>query len=690
MIVDSQSLSAGAFALFLEEEKLPIEERYIHSFIREKDLTLIVTGLKQLVVLIHLVLSFEADFTFKRVNEPNEMNLNEWEMVIFLKPAQRAVTILRVYMNRQDTASYTRLFDEVRDVVLRLTGRPLAFKRFEKDGTLLAMNVDMELAQVKGASASLMKTLDCSYSGITTKDPDNLAPFFTKLCSVHGKRGINDFRPRLTLETYNHILTYMDHIKSEEDVAKFDKFIRSIKCDKPHEILNWWLQKLSLPWILPCTVRALSKMDPEDWDATPSHTNTGEGQHAWTNRITGIGLRIVTAIVGVKEADSTALKEIEQAMGTGMLLNTQNELVHRETRNATCRQNRAEKTKAVDAAKNEQAELQMEIAENQARSKELKARMKELKSGSTSGGAVPKTRNVPAKESSSSRGRAKVGKKKTTKPNPKGKNTKTQSSSTSLRELSESEESDLPDLSSLYSRDNSGHNENATLDDPEPVLPTEPVHKTVDEAPDMEVDPVMSVTASTFAGPVTTPGIDLDMFNDIDWSVVMQGGASECSLLDPSLPNLTSYDPSFDASSFDFGFLSENTDASSSSFANSGWEFGLTSGFSSKDLPSSPPHGQHIPLPPPSSSPPAHSPLRNSRSEAASEQVVPAKQGERDRADMSCILGAGSKRQRKLSSQALGTGESALMAHAAERAEEAAREKPKTKRGQKPSSNLAK
>ncbi|KAL0563343.1 hypothetical protein V5O48_018726 [Marasmius crinis-equi] len=337
----------------------------------------------------------------------------------------------------------------------------------------------------------------------------------------------------------------------------------------------------------------------------------------------------------------------------------------------------------------------MEIAENQARSKELKAKMKELKSGSTSSGAVPKTRNVPAKESSSSSGRAKVGKKKTTKPNPKGKNTKTQSSSTSLRELSESEESDLPDLSLLYSRGNSGHNENTTLDGSEPVLPAEPVHKTVDEAPEMEVDPVMSVTASASAGPVTTLGIDLDVLNDIDWSVLIQGGASERSLLDPSLPNLTSYDPSFDASSFDFGFFSENTDASSSSFANSGWDFGLTSGFSSEDLPSSPPHGQYIPLPPPSSSPPAHSPLspsslRNSGSEAASGQVVPAKRGERDRADMSCILGAGSKRQRKLSSRALGTGESALMAHAAERAEEAAREKPKTKRGQKPSSNLAK
>ncbi|KAL0562990.1 hypothetical protein V5O48_019088, partial [Marasmius crinis-equi] len=339
-------------------------------------------------------------------------------------------------------------------------------------------------------------------------------------------------------------------------------------------------------------------------------------------------LRIVTAIVGAREADSTALKEIEQAMGTGMLLNMQNELVHRETRNATRVQNRAEKTKAVNAAKNEQAELQMEIAENQARSKELKARMKELKSGSTLSGAVPKTRNVPAKE----------GKKKTTKPNPKGKNTKTQSSSTSLRELSESEESDLSDLSSLYSWDNSGHNENTTLNDPEPVLPAELVHKTANEAPDMEVDPVMSVTVSTFAGPVTTPGIDLDVLNDIDWSGVMQGGASERSLLNPSLPNLTSYDPSFEASSFDFGFLSENTDTSPSSFANGGWDFGFTSGFLSEDLPSSPPHGQYIPLPPPSSSPPAHSPsspssLWNSGSEAASGQVVPVKRGERDRAD---------------------------------------------------------
>ncbi|KAL0565924.1 hypothetical protein V5O48_016093, partial [Marasmius crinis-equi] len=696
----------GVLALYLEEQKLPVEERYIHSFIQKDDFTMIVTGLKLLVEFLLVVLSFEADFTFKRVQEPTNVNLNEWEMVVFIKGAQRAATILRVYMNKHDTASYTAMFDEVRNVVFRLTGHPLAMKRFEKEGTLLAVNVDMEVAQVKGIAASLYKTLDRLHSGIDAKSPDDLPPFFLKFCHVHGKRGINDFRPRLDPKTYNHMLTYMDHIKSDEDLAKFDEFIHSIKCNNHHDILNWWAQKKSISWIIPCTVRALSRMDLDDWDATPNHTNTGEGQHAWTNRITGTGLRVVDAIVGAREADLTALKEIQQAIGTGLLQNTQNELVHRESRNATRRHNRAEKTKAADAAKNEQAELQLEIADNQAKSKALKARMKELKSGSTSSGAVPKTRKVPAEESSSSSGRAKSGKtrktKTATKPNTKGKKAEVKSSdSTDLRELSESEDSELldlghifqsPDASNCDKNAEASHDENANTPHNEPG-PVALVQDPFDEAPEMAVDPIAPVTIDNF-------------FDGVDWSIVqsMQGGPSEHSVLDPSLLNLTS----FDASSFGFGFSGNS--AHVSSFASNlmsttdfgSWDIGFNSGFPSEGPPSSPPHGQFLPLPPPSASSPVQLPssplpLQSGGTEPASgthfaTEVVPAKRGERDQADLSCILQPDAKRQRKLSSRALGIGESALMASAAERAEEVAKEKPKSKsrRGRKPNSKPAK
>ncbi|KAL0563917.1 hypothetical protein V5O48_018138 [Marasmius crinis-equi] len=432
-------------------------------------------------------------------------------------------------------------------------------------------------------------------------------------------------------------------------------------------------------------------MDLDNWDATPNHTNTGKGQHAWTNQITGTGLCIVGAIIGAREADLMALKEIQQAIGTGLLQNTQNELVHRESCNATRRHNRVEKTKAADVVKNKQAELQLEITENQAKSEVLKAQMKELKSGSTSSGAVLKTRKAPAEESSSSSGRERVGRRGSQRPQqsqmPRGRR--------------QNKDSELPDLGHIFQSQNTSkhdknaeasHDENANTPRNEPE-PAAHVQDPFDEAPEMAVDPVAPVTIDNF-------------FDGVDWSIVqsMQGGPSEHSVFDPSLLNL----PSFDASSFDFGFSSNS--AHVSLFASNlmsttdfgSWDIGFDSGFPSEKPPSSPPHGQFLPLPPPSLSSPVQLPsspllLQSGSTELASGthfamEVAPAKRGKRDQADLSCILQPDAKRQRKLSSCALGIGELALMASAAERAEEVAKEKPKSKsrRGRKPNSKSVK
>jgi hypothetical protein len=93
-----------------------------------------------------------------------------------------------VYINKADTDYYTILFDELQELTLRLTGKPLRFKRLSPDGNLLCMNADMEAAQVLGAARSFMKTNDIAYSKIDVSSPEELLPYFVRVCLTHSKR----------------------------------------------------------------------------------------------------------------------------------------------------------------------------------------------------------------------------------------------------------------------------------------------------------------------------------------------------------------------------------------------------------------------------------------------------------------------------------------------------------------------
>jgi len=98
------------------------------------------------------------------------------------------VTLLRVYLNKFDAPTYELMFDLVQKIVKELTGRSLAFKCLQPGGNLLAMNVDMEFAQVQGFGASILKTNDQDHSGIKTRNPDKIVQYIVKLCHVHAKR----------------------------------------------------------------------------------------------------------------------------------------------------------------------------------------------------------------------------------------------------------------------------------------------------------------------------------------------------------------------------------------------------------------------------------------------------------------------------------------------------------------------
>jgi hypothetical protein len=150
------------------------------------------------------VTSFECDVTFKRV-----LDLNEWEMVIYLPSIQRsesesfdisvlllthspyplaAITLARVYTNRATTEHFVLLFDELQRLTELHTGRCIRFKRFSPNGNLLVMNADMEAAQILAAGITFLRTNNPDYSKISTTVPEEFVQYFVRVCLTHGKQ----------------------------------------------------------------------------------------------------------------------------------------------------------------------------------------------------------------------------------------------------------------------------------------------------------------------------------------------------------------------------------------------------------------------------------------------------------------------------------------------------------------------
>ena len=154
-----------------------------------------------------------------------------------------------MYINKADTDYYTILFDELQELTLRLTGKPLLFKRLSPDGNLLCMNADMEAAQVLGAAQSFMKTNNIAYSKIDVSSPEELLPYFVRVCLTHSKRyvyifnqivvtlilnhasGVLDFKFLVTASEYRRILDF-PYMKSQAKLDNFTLFINSLGVKK--------------------------------------------------------------------------------------------------------------------------------------------------------------------------------------------------------------------------------------------------------------------------------------------------------------------------------------------------------------------------------------------------------------------------------------------------------------------------
>ncbi|KAJ6491086.1 hypothetical protein C8R45DRAFT_1138131, partial [Mycena sanguinolenta] len=121
------------------------------------------------------------------------------------------------------------------------------------------------------------------------------------------------------------------YIDSKESLDEFSALVYGLGIKK---ISDWWRHKELSPWIIRCLVRSQSLIPAEVWDSTPSTTNTHEGQHHWTNSLTGIKLTPVEAVESRRKVDTNTADEIKLSLQTGILANNNNDMSHRMARNA--------------------------------------------------------------------------------------------------------------------------------------------------------------------------------------------------------------------------------------------------------------------------------------------------------------------------------------------------------------------
>ncbi|KAJ7794014.1 hypothetical protein B0H14DRAFT_3558479 [Mycena olivaceomarginata] len=356
-------LGVDAILPIFETERLtkPLPERYIHSYITtQKGEIIILTFVPYLLKLLDDpgVTSFDGDTTYGGIDG----KVNEWELTIFAKLVQRVV---RAYITGASADFFESLFNELQRVKLIVTGKSLALKEFIPDGNLLVTNVAMDAAQVIGLCRSVMEYNVPEYSGIPRHTPfEEIAPRFVKICWRHGKEPVHDFRALVKDSDFNRLMDLV-HIDSKESLNAFSSFVYGLGIKK---ITDWWKHKEMHEWIIPCIVRSQSLIPPDIWDSTPSTTNTNEAQHHWTNAQTGKQLTPVEALESRRRVDERVAQEIQMSLQTGILSNTNNEMLQRMARNSQRQSTAARKVRetrdAADTSKQFQLQIDAEVEKN--------------------------------------------------------------------------------------------------------------------------------------------------------------------------------------------------------------------------------------------------------------------------------------------------------------------------------------
>ncbi|KAF7300753.1 hypothetical protein MKEN_01300400 [Mycena kentingensis (nom. inval.)] len=190
----------------------------------------------------------------------------------------------------------------------------------------------------------------------------------------------------------------MDDITSLEKLEEVSAFIKSLGIER---IQHWWDHKALSEWILPCLVKELSPLSADDFDGTASTTNSGEAQHHWTNKLTGIGLPLVEAIEKAREVDLRVCADVELAFRSGVVTNPNNFSLNRKARAATLHATQARKVQATRERDETTSRIQDELETAQEQQRDIAARIKLLKAQKKDAGPARKRGQKPTAGDSS-------------------------------------------------------------------------------------------------------------------------------------------------------------------------------------------------------------------------------------------------------------------------------------------------
>ncbi|KAH6884783.1 hypothetical protein BKA70DRAFT_1410857 [Coprinopsis sp. MPI-PUGE-AT-0042] len=354
----------GLIALYDEEQALDPEDRYLWELSMQGNTKILVTLFPALARLIHRSRYLVADYTFKRVKKLAEVDLNEYEVVVWDDHEQRRITVARVYCNGAATEDFRQVFEMLDRSVKSATGKNITFRVFQPDnGNLLGIILDMEAAQGKGL-------------GIRN-DPDELVHYVLKECYVHFKRQTEELSGVVSPKELAYIQS-LDLLETAESIEEWKQFC---KTHPQKKIRDWYAHKISQTWILPGFNRLLSKIPDSFWKQLPNHTNLVETAHAGTNKVTNIGLTPVEAVKSARQLDMHVVNDMLQAKNVMVSPNRHNQISDRVKRNTQRQTLCAQRSIQSSSTASEISNVSQMIAENVQATKDMRSRLKDLRGG---------------------------------------------------------------------------------------------------------------------------------------------------------------------------------------------------------------------------------------------------------------------------------------------------------------------
>ncbi|KAJ7769493.1 hypothetical protein B0H16DRAFT_1881991 [Mycena metata] len=143
----------------------------------------------------------------------------------WLASQNRALTVMRVWMEVHDEPSFKLAWTEIFRLVLLLTGQPLRFKRVHRGGKILGLLSDMEAAPLLGFASALWEEMTPEYR-VKIGDVESVLLFVLRICGVHFNRGIADLK-HLSEETRSR-MQQLRHLRSPAELAEFAAWLGEI------------------------------------------------------------------------------------------------------------------------------------------------------------------------------------------------------------------------------------------------------------------------------------------------------------------------------------------------------------------------------------------------------------------------------------------------------------------------------